>query len=78
MLLYGAPGTGKTLLAGAVANEFGLNFVSIKVSQIIFNYNMVWVFWDNTIIFMLQSKGADCSFEYCCPMPFTVGPRTVE
>ena len=32
ILLYGPPGTGKTLLAGSIAREFGLNFVSIKVS----------------------------------------------
>lgn len=33
VMLYGAPGTGKTLLAGAVAKEFGLNFVSVKVRR---------------------------------------------
>ena len=31
LLLYGAPGTGKTLLAGAAARDSGMNFISIKV-----------------------------------------------
>jgi len=30
IMLYGPPGTGKTLLAQAVANECGVNFISIK------------------------------------------------
>lgn len=38
ILLYGAPGTGKTLLAKAVANESGVNFISIKGPQLISRY----------------------------------------
>eukprot|EP00095_Tigriopus_kingsejongensis_P001513 maker-scaffold220_size252247-snap-gene-0.17 protein:Tk01513 transcript:maker-scaffold220_size252247-snap-gene-0.17-mRNA-1 annotation:"peroxisome biogenesis factor 1-like" len=32
LLLYGAPGTGKTLIAGVVAKECGMNLITIKVS----------------------------------------------
>lgn len=38
LLLYGAPGTGKTLLAGAVAKECGLNFISIKGPELLSKY----------------------------------------
>lgn len=38
IILYGKPGTGKTLLAKAVANESGVNFISIKGPQLISRY----------------------------------------
>lgn len=38
ILLYGKPGTGKTLLGKAVANESGVNFISIKGPQLISRY----------------------------------------
>jgi SpoVK/Ycf46/Vps4 family AAA+-type ATPase len=36
--LFGPPGCGKTLLAGAVANECGLNFISVKGPEILNKY----------------------------------------
>lgn len=38
VLLYGAPGTGKTLLAGAVARESGMNFISVKGPELLSKY----------------------------------------
>ncbi|NXF03055.1 PEX1 factor, partial [Smithornis capensis] len=38
VLLYGAPGTGKTLLAGVVAKESGMNFISIKGPELLSKY----------------------------------------
>jgi len=33
-LLYGPPGCGKTLMAKAIANECGANFIGIQASQL--------------------------------------------
>lgn len=37
-MLFGAPGTGKTLLARVLAKECGLNFVSIKGPELLSKY----------------------------------------
>lgn len=57
ILLYGAPGTGKTLLAGVVARECGLNFISIKVNKryiCILSCVMNHVIWNYVKIFQLK------------------------
>ncbi|XP_059206681.1 peroxisome biogenesis factor 1 [Centropristis striata] len=38
ILLYGAPGTGKTLLARATAKDSGMNFISIKGPELLSKY----------------------------------------
>ncbi|XP_063993623.1 uncharacterized protein LOC135171180 isoform X2 [Diachasmimorpha longicaudata] len=38
ILLYGMPGTGKTMLAGAIAKECGLNFINIKGPELLSRY----------------------------------------
>ncbi|TMS17897.1 Peroxisome biogenesis factor 1 [Larimichthys crocea] len=38
ILLYGAPGTGKTMLARAVAKDSGMNFISIKGPELLSKY----------------------------------------
>ena len=38
ILLYGAPGTGKTLLAKALAHESGVNFINVQSANVLSRY----------------------------------------
>ena len=48
MLLCGPPGCGKTLLAKAIANEAGINFISVKGPELL---NMVILFFNSALTF---------------------------
>lgn len=62
VLLCGPPGCGKTLLAKAIANEAGINFISVKGPELM---NMVRT-WNSNLIFglILESSIFFCAVRW--------------
>lgn len=65
LLLYGAPGTGKTLLAGAVAKECGLNFISIKVMEQVHPFISLSVYLSTFFSFYTSTVFSNSQYYYC-------------
>jgi len=56
VLLCGPPGCGKTLLAKAVANEAGINFISIKGPELLNMVNIIYLHsltWFNQLYYFI-------------------------
>lgn len=68
LLLYGAPGTGKTLLAGIAASECGVNFISIKGPELLSKYigaseQAVRNVFQRFVLFVRAGLSYPCTFD---------------